>query len=171
VSVSGLVDALIAWGALAHLVPVCGGGLLLLGLAVRHRLLPPERTPARTPRQVALLRELEGWHAQNADSPRTRAAAEERAWQLLQRTLSAEQARTLKEERSFTAQAPSGRRYRIAHDGAIYGLRGQTDTLTDRFCLVPTTALPRGDRLLALKLMIETNEQGFLQTAVRRRLG
>jgi hypothetical protein len=61
--------------------------------------------------------------------------------------------------------------YRIFHDGVIYGLSRQTNTPTDRFCLVPTTELPRGDRLLALKLMIETNEQGFLGTARRLRLG
>jgi hypothetical protein len=61
--------------------------------------------------------------------------------------------------------------YRIFHDGVIYGLSRQTHTPTDRFCLVPTTELPRGDRLLALKLMIETNEQGFLGTARRLRIG
>jgi hypothetical protein len=97
--------------------------------------------------------------------------AEERAWQLLQRTLSEEQARTLKEERYFTVQAQSGRRYRIAHDGLIYGISRPTDTPTERFCLVPTTKLPCGDRLLAIKLMIETNEQGFLRTARRLRIG
>jgi hypothetical protein len=126
---------------------------------------------ARTPRQDALLREIEDRQDPRAASPRARAEAEDRAWQLLQRTLSAEQARTLTEELSFTAQATSGRRYRIFHDGVIYGLSRQTQTPTDRFCLVPTTELPRGDRLLALKLMIETNEPEFLGTARRLRLG
>jgi hypothetical protein len=130
-----------------------------------------KKAGARTPRQDALLREIEDRHDPRAASPRVRAEAEERAWQLLQRNLSAEQARGLKEELSFTAQAESGSRYRIFHDGVIYGLSRQTNTPTDRFCLVPTTELPRGDRLLALKLMIETNEQGFLGTARRLRLG
>jgi hypothetical protein len=126
---------------------------------------------ARTPRQDALLREIEDRHAPRAASRRARAEAEARAWQLLQRHLSTEQARALTAELAFTAQAPSGRRYRIFHDGVIYGLSRQTHTPTERFCLVPTTELPRGDRLLALKLMIETNERGFLRTARRLRLG
>jgi hypothetical protein len=126
---------------------------------------------ARTPRQHALLRAIKDGHEPRAASPRGRAEAEDRAWQLLQRHLSAEQARALKEELAFTAQAASGRRYRIFHDGVIYGLSRQTQTPTERFCLVPTTELPRGDRLLALKLMIETNEPGFLRTARRLRLG
>jgi hypothetical protein len=130
-----------------------------------------KKAGARTPRQNALLREIKDRHDPRAASPRARAAAEERAWQLLQRNLSAEQARTLKAELSFTTQAKSGRRYRIFHDGVIYGISRQTHTPTDRFCLVPTTEVPRGDRLLAIKLMIETNEQGFLRTARRLRRG
>jgi hypothetical protein len=148
--------------------------LLLIACPAPCQALWPRRAlskaGARTPRQHALLRELEDWHTPRAASDRPRVEAEERAWQLLQRTLSAEQARTLQAEGYFTVQAPSGRRYRLTHDGLIYGLRRPPDTPTESFCLVPTTELPCGDRVLALKLMIETNEQGFLRTARRQRL-
>ena len=149
--------------------------LLLLSLPAPCPALWPGRAlrkaAARTARQRALLRALAEGPAPCAASARARAAAEERAWQLLQRTLSAEQARALQEELSFTVQAQSGRVYRIAHDGRIYGLSRQTHGPTERFCLVPATDLPRGDRLLAIKLMIETNEPGFLRTAGRLRIG
>jgi hypothetical protein len=159
------------------LVLYLGAGLVLLILTLpdTYPALWPWRARrkagARTPRQDVLLREIKDRQDPRAASYRARAEAEERAWQLLQRHLSAEQARTLKEELSFTAQGESGRRYRIFHDGVIYGLSRQTNTPTERFCLVPTTELPRGDRLLALKLMIETNEPGFLGTARRLRIG
>jgi hypothetical protein len=166
-----------AWADILACVIYLGIWLLLLIIILpdtyqdlwQRRAL--KKAGARTPRQHALLREIKDRHDPRAASPRPRAAAEERAWLLLQRNLSAEQARTLKDELSFTAQAQSGRMYRIFHDGVIYGISRQTNTPTDRFCLVPTTEVPRGDRLLALKLMIETNEQGFLRTAGRLRIG
>jgi hypothetical protein len=162
---------------LACILLLClGAGFVLLLLTLsgasqaRWHRRARQKAGARTPRQSALLRELTDWHTpRRAASPRTRVEAEERAWQLLQRNLSAEQARTLQEALYFTVQAQSGRRYRIAHDGVAYGLSRQSDTPIERFCLVPTTEVPRGDKVLALKLMIETNEQGFLRTA--RRLG
>jgi hypothetical protein len=168
-----------AWAGMLALVLLLalGTGLVLLLLPrpgpsqARWPRRARQKAGARTPRQSALLRELRDWHAPRAASPRPRGEAEERAWQLLQRTLSAEQARTLKEALYVTVQAPSGRRYRISHDGVIYGLSRQTDTPIERFCLVPTTELPRSDRVLALKLMIETDEPGFLRTARRLRLG
>jgi hypothetical protein len=168
-----------AWAGILACVLILslGTGLVLLLIprpdpsqALWHRRAR-KKAGARTPRQNALLREIKDWHDPRAASPRTRVEAEERAWQLLQRTLSAEQARTLKEELYFTVQAKSGRRYRISHDGVAYGISRQTDTPTERFCLVPTAELPRGDRVLAIKLMIETHEQGFLRTARRLRIG
>jgi hypothetical protein len=168
-----------AWaGMLACVLLLClGAGFVLLLITLpdayqaRWQRSARQKAGARTPRQSALLRELRDWHEPRAASPRARVEAEERAWQLLQRTLSAEQARTLQEELYVTVQAQSGRRYRIAHDGVIYGLSRQTDTPTERFCLVPTTELPRGDRVLALKLMLEADEPGFLRTARRLPIG
>ena len=168
-----------AWaGMLACVLLLClGAGLVLLLLPcpdpsrARWPRRARQKAGAHTPRQSALLRELKDQHEPHAASPRTRVEAEERAWQLLQRTLSAEQARTLQDALYVTVQAQSGRRYRISHDGVIYGLSRQSDTPIERFCLVPTTELPRGDRVLALKLMIETNEPGFLRTARRLPIG
>ncbi len=168
-----------AWAGMLALVLLLalGAGLVLLLLprpAPSRALWPRRVRPkagARTPRQSALLRELRDGHAPRAASDRPRVEAEERAWQLLQRNLSAEQARTLQDERALTVQAPSGRRYRITHDGVTYGLSRQSDTPAERFCLVPTTEIPRGDRVLALKLMLEADEPGFLRTARRLPIG
>lgn len=96
-----------------------------------------------------------------------RKAAQERAKLLLVANLKEDQRRDLDTKRHFIVHSKSGeRRYRIRQ-----GRTGNVDLLNAagavvaKFCIHPAVLCPDEDTMLAQKLMIETDEDGFLLTA------
>jgi len=98
-----------------------------------------------------------------ADRERKKAA--ERARWLLERNLNAEQQRTLATGGFIDVRASGGRVYRLERVGFVGRLAEDKQSLTAQYCIMPTVAMPFADRLLALKLMLETEEEEFLRTA------
>ena len=94
-----------------------------------------------------------------------RRKATERARHLLERNLNADQQRTFARDWFIDVRASGGRVYRLAWCGAVGRLSEDEKSLTAQYCILPTVAMPREDRLLALKLMLETDEEEFLRTA------
>ena len=91
--------------------------------------------------------------------------AAKRAHHLLERNLNAAQQRTLARGGFIDVRASGGRVYRVAWAGWVGRLAADEHSLTVQYCILPTVAMPRADRLLALKLMLETAEEEFLRTA------
>lgn len=95
-------------------------------------------------------------------------AASDRARQLLESLLSNEQLVSLRVHRYFDVIAPSGNRYRIYE-----GSHGNVALLEDggreecRYCAQPD-GVPTADMMLAQKLQLEADEQGFLAVANER---
>lgn len=93
------------------------------------------------------------------------AAARERAEALLLSCLDEEQRAELQVHDRFHVTTPSGRRYCIH--------RGRAGNVTSRdphgrlvkYCIHDAVGLPDADTMLAQKLLLETDETGFLQTA------
>ena len=98
-----------------------------------------------------------------AYSERTKAA--ERAHWLLERNLNAEQQRTFATSGFINVRASGGRVYRLEGAGFVGRLSEDGKSLRAQYCIMPTVAMPVADRLLALKLMLETDEEEFLSTA------
>ena len=96
---------------------------------------------------------------------RERKKAAERAHWLLERNLNAEQKRTLATGGFIDVRASGGKVYRIERAGFVGRLAEDEKSLTAQYCIMPTVAMPLADRLLALKLMLETDEEEFLRTA------
>ena len=94
-----------------------------------------------------------------------RRKAAERAHHLLERNLNADQKRTFAREWFIDVRASGGRVYRLTWSGAVGRLSEDEKSLTAQYCIMPTVAMPVADRLLALKLMLETAEEEFLRTA------
>jgi hypothetical protein len=119
-----------------------------------HRLLNEVFCPAE--RTHGLLSEA-------ADRERKKAA--ERAHWLLERNLTAEQERTFATGGFIDVRASGGRVYRLERGGFVGRLAEDEKSLRAQYCIMPTVAMPLADRLLALKLMLETDEEEFLRTA------
>lgn len=92
-----------------------------------------------------------------------KAAAAERAERLLVEHLAPEQLAAYQRDRFFEVVAAKGR-YRIYHNGAVRRL-GEDGREETGYCIHPAEGLPNGDLALAKKLMLETDEAGFLRTA------
>lgn len=88
--------------------------------------------------------------------------AEARALELLRSCLTENQRRELDADDQFTVIAPSGREYLI-----VRGYAGNVYSEGWCFCIHMDSRLPVPDHMLAQKLMIETDEQGFLSIANR----
>ena len=91
--------------------------------------------------------------------------AAERAHHLLARNLDADQQHTLVRGGFIDVRASGGRVYRVAWAGWVGRLAEDEASLMALYCILPTVVMPRADRLLALKLMLETAEEEFLRTA------
>jgi len=97
------------------------------------------------------------------------ADADSRAYSLLLSCLSPTQRKEFKREGRFTVKAPSGRKYRI-EKGYNFNI---TVVLSDerdkgmigRLCAGPAENIPVYDSMLAQKLWLENNEEGFLRVA------
>jgi hypothetical protein len=94
-----------------------------------------------------------------------RRKATERAHHLLERNLNADQKRTFARDWFIDVRPSGGRVYRLAWSGSVGRLSEDEKSLTAHYCIIPTVGMPREDRLLALKLMLETDEEEFLRTA------
>jgi hypothetical protein len=94
--------------------------------------------------------------------------ADRRAEQLLRGCLSPEQQRDLEEKGCFYVETPGGRRYRIDR-----GTHGNVKRLDERgsilagYCAQPA-GIPVADSMLAQKLALEADEDGFLRVANAR---
>lgn len=93
------------------------------------------------------------------------AAARERAEALLLSCLDEEQRKELHSHNRFHVTAPSGRRYCINRGRAgNVSARDRANRLV-RYCIHDYVGLPDADTMLGQKLMLETDEAGFLATA------
>jgi hypothetical protein len=99
--------------------------------------------------------------------------AEAKARDLLLASLTPDQRASLHAVRWFVVEGKSGRRYRV-HDGHVMG---NVDVLEEgrvlyRLCgHIGDTDMPLADHLLAQKLMLEADEDAFLQIANRHMRG
>lgn len=91
---------------------------------------------------------------------RQRTEANDRAMDLLRSCLNQEQRDQLDALGRFSVTAPSGRLYWIEQ-----GYAGNIYSEGWCYCIHMPSTLPYGDHMLAQKLMIETDEEGFLRTA------
>jgi hypothetical protein len=88
--------------------------------------------------------------------------AERKAYDLLMGKLTAAQSRCMTKFGHFWALAPSGRRYRIGPSTLSYiDDEGKNVNL----CVNLQDAVPRYDRMLALKMYVESNEAELLRKA------
>jgi hypothetical protein len=140
--------------------------LMVVDRLVREALFPGERAPWLL--NKAFFPEGRAPRLLSEAVYRERQEAEARARRLLERNLSAEQRRTLAKSGFIDVRACGGRVYRLARSGSVARLSEDGKYLTEQYCIVPTVAMPPEDRLLALKLMLETDEEEFLKTACRR---
>ena len=91
-----------------------------------------------------------------------------KARKLLLEHLRPEQAASFEKDEHFEVLAMSGRRYRIK-----LGWGGNSEELNDvrkvvnRFCIHPREQVPHHDNMLAQKLLIEHDEERFLDIANR----
>lgn len=112
----------------------------------------------RPPAELARERELAA--EEREASRRRRAEAGSRAMALLRSCLSDEQKAHLDENGCFRVTAPSGRVYSITQ-----GYAGNVHSRGWTYCIHMRSDIPEGDHMLAQKLMIETDEEGFLRIA------
>lgn len=115
----------------------------------------PERAAARERNRLAHIA---------ADAKRL--AGHKRAMELLYLVLSVSQKAMLEANRFFYVDAPSGRRYRIdqGNHANVKVVDKVTGAILERLCVQPD-GLPDGDVMLIQKLLIETAEQAFRDTA------
>src|SRR5262249_17308123 len=154
--------------AVIVVVACCLLPLVRAVLTVSDRLLtavffPAER--AHRLRNEAFLPAGRAHRLRSEAAYRRRTQAAERAHWLLERNLNAEQQRTFATGGFIDVRASGGRVYRIEGDGFVGRLSEDEKSLTAQYCIMPTVAMPVADRLLALKLMLETAEEEFLRTA------
>lgn len=95
-----------------------------------------------------------------------RQGAHRRAMELLYLVLSTSQKKMLEEKRFFLVDAPSGRCYRIdqGNHANVKVVDKATGNILETLCVQPD-GLPDGDVMLIQKLLIETAEQAFRDTA------
>ena len=93
-----------------------------------------------------------------------RQVATERAEALLTSHLTDAQRAELAAHNYFTVQGSAGGEYRISSLGVRRVDRGKE---VEHLCCHPDQAYPAGDRMLAQKLWLETDEPTFRQTANR----
>jgi len=126
------------------------------------RVTPRKKTEAEVREE---LRQQELWKKQELERQAKEALAKQNAERLLLAHLSEEQREQLKRERAFTLHLPSGRKYRIGR-----GTHGNVQLLDEsgqpirRYCAQPP-GVPVDDAVLAQKLALETDEEGFLRVA------
>lgn len=93
-----------------------------------------------------------------------------RARRLLLRHLDPVQRKQYRKECSFIVQAPSGNRYHIKRGraGNVYQIEAGGRPVYQRLCALPDDrSLPLPDIMLAQKLALEANEEGFHRVAHR----
>jgi hypothetical protein len=127
------------------------------------RLVPPPETEEQ--RQARLIRERQ----REEELERARLEREEaqcKAEELLQENLDREQLGQFERTKWFFVIGQSGKRYRIRH-----GWAGNVDELNDegavvaKYCIHPQQHVPIADSMLIQKLMLEADEQRFVQIA------
>lgn len=95
-----------------------------------------------------------------------REAAQQRALEFLHDNLNDEQRRQFKQNDYFTIRSQFGHIYRINKYSQMnvewISEHGQKQAT---LCVVPSKPVPLGDQLLMQKIMLETNERGFLKVA------
>jgi hypothetical protein len=123
------------------------------------------RTLRASLRQRELLREIDEWTAGAEASYRE---GKERARRLLARNLNEAQQRTFSKGGFIDVRSSGGRVYRLALSGSVARFSKDETYLSEYYCIGPTRPMPLEDRLLALKLTLETDEEQFLETAYRR---
>jgi hypothetical protein len=94
--------------------------------------------------------------------------AEEKAARLLRQHLSLRQRRAYRRHRAFCVRARDGTQYRLRHGwaGNVEELDKQGRPVA-RLCIHPYAEVPVHDNLLAQKLMLETDPDGFRRIANR----
>lgn len=88
-----------------------------------------------------------------------------RARELLEAVLNAEQREQLKKESFFDLETSSGRIYRIKPGRKVERLDPVTKKATSLFCIHPIVPVPADDIAVSQKMWLDTDEEGFLQTA------
>lgn len=132
----------------------------------------PLTTLKQSPRLIQAFRELRprpGPLSCWISSPKPKPdLAEKRAQALLHQFLTREQRWSLRASRSFVVTGQDGRMYEVTEDQGVRLLvNGRAVT---SYCIHPREALPRGDVMLAQKLLLESNIDHFLSTANAREL-
>ena len=112
------------------------------------------------PPDVEFARERELAAEEREARQRRRAEAAARAMVLLRSCLTEAQKAQLDENACFQVTAPSGRVYTI-----MQGYAGNVHSRGWTYCIHMRSDIPEGDQMLAQKLMIETDEEGFLRIA------
>lgn len=108
------------------------------------------------------------YEAARVEEARRAALADERAMRLLVSVLSEQQQRDLAAHDYFFVDAPvSGRRYRIdkGRSGNVKVIDRQTGVWTESLCIHQRENVPVADTMLIQKLLIETAEDAFRETA------
>lgn len=128
--------------------------------------------PARIVRSAAAIAADDArrkeWNAQEAAHVKLREAAKARAEKLLVENLSPIQRAQFSKERCFVVDGRNGLRYRIRQ-----GRSGNIDmvkadgTIQHRLCAHPREDVPDFDTMLAQKLMLEHDEDSFINLANR----
>ena len=130
----------------------------------RPRVHVTRSAPVLTEEQLA---ERERQRAERArldeERRREKAAADDRAMELLQSVLTEEQNRDLDREGYFFTHGQSGRLYRIGKGrlGNVKVVDPQTKQWTETLCIHQREYIPIADTMLMQKLMIETAEAHF----------
>lgn len=96
-----------------------------------------------------------------------RKLADEKAEVLLRRFLNPKQRAELDEFGYFHVWARDGFKYRITRNYGhnVARVDPETDKLLKRFCVVPKVSIPSPDRLLAHKLLLESDVERFIKIA------
>ena len=126
----------------------------------------PEPAPVQTPAQRAeATRREQDRQREYRRQERERAAAKLRASKLLMSTLTAEQLTEYKRANEFKLYT-NGRCYlvRQGRAGNVFLLDEQGNRVR-KYCAHPIDSVPDEDTMLAQKLLLETDEQAFLQMA------
>jgi hypothetical protein len=120
----------------------------------------PAVLKSRKEQEAARLREI--GRVKAIEEARTRANTR------LMELLDSEQQKDLKNSGIFYLTVGE-RRYKIM-PGSVVTLMGVDGQPESSFCIHPTTSVPAADWAIAQKLMLETDEPGFLRIANRRDL-
>jgi hypothetical protein len=119
------------------------------------------REPIQSPEEDARARQWQEERArQRAEAQQRRHDINARALELLRSCMNDEQRDQLVRLGRFSVAAPSGRVYWIET-----GYAGNVHSNGWTYCIHMRSDIPEGDQMLAQKLMIETDEEGFLRIA------